>query len=277
MKEKIIPVVAIVAGLSAFALTTQYWRGRQRELQREWDRVREATQTVRVMVAARTIPSRARLVSDDLEEREFYQTDIAPDAMDRYDARMALDQGKRTLRSVAQGAQLTWSDIEGGERAVLGLSAVVTEGMRALSINVGGAAAVSGMVQPNDRVDVLGTFTFPAKDNPEEMETVTLTMLQDVTVLATGQTLAHHRQDGRRRDTSYSTVTLEVSVHEAELLTFAQQTRGQLTLSLRHPHDVRFNEEMPLVNFDHLENKLEEYNRIRQRELLGKSPTHSNR
>ena len=131
------------------------------------------------------------------------------------------------------------------------------------------------MVRPSDRIDVLGTFSFPSKTQPEVMESVTLTVLQDVTVLATGQTTARQLQGSRNAraaaGASYSTVTLEVSAEEAELLVFAQQMRGSLTLTLRNPGDVTWKRDLPSVNFDHIQNALPEINLRRQRDIRHKS------
>ena len=139
-----------------------------------------------------------------------------------------------------------------------------------MSIAVGGEAAVSGLVAPNDHVDILGTFTFASKTLPGEMESSTLTVLQDVTILATGRELAGAQTRGGRSSSGYSMVTLEVTPREAELLVFAQHVRGQLFLTLRNGEDVGFESELPDVNFEHLEKKLPEYNDYRQRNIRKK-------
>jgi pilus assembly protein CpaB len=133
---------------------------------------------------------------------------------------------------------------------------------------------VSGMVEPNDHIDVLGTFTLPSTV-PGEMESVTLTVLQDVTVLATGQQLARQLSGGRRgaRDTGYSTVTLEVTPREAELLVFAQQARGKLTLSLRNPSDISFEKDLPKIDFKLLQTELPALNLYRQKNIRMKRNT----
>jgi pilus assembly protein CpaB len=133
--------------------------------------------------------------------------------------------------------------------------------MRAMSISVSGAASVSNMVRPSDRVDVLGTFTLPSKTMAGETELVTLTILQNVVVLATGQETTESFSGG---GANYSTVTLEVTPSEAEVLTFAEQMRGRLTLTLRSPTDTSFEEALPSVNFEDIRGKLEDMNRERQ-------------
>ena len=141
--------------------------------------------------------------------------------------------------------------------------------LRAISLNISGASGVSGMVRPSDRVDILGTFAFPSKTLPGEMETVTLTVLQDVEILATGQKTSQDMAAARGRSSSsgYSTVTVQVTPREAELLVFAQQLRGSLALSLRNPADNTFETALPSINFDQLEKSLPELNRFRQQEI----------
>src|SRR3989339_2090145 len=161
-----------------------------------------------------------------------------------------------------------WGNIEGSDRAAeTSLASIISKNMRAISLPISGAATVSSMVQPNDRVDVLGTFSFPSKKKPNEMENATITVLQDVTVLATGQTMA--KQAGKRRsqlgNASYNTVTVEVTPKEAELLVFAQQMKGSLYLSLRNSTDVSFEKELPEINFEHIEKSLPEMNQYRQK------------
>jgi pilus assembly protein CpaB len=106
-------------------------------------------------------------------------------------------------------------------------------------------SGVSGLLTPGDRVDLLGTFPVSSKEEliPDasgggSVGYVTMTLLQNVTLLAVGQQLSSvsAQQDGRRNN--YSTVTLSVTVDEAELLTIAQ-TRGKLMLLLRNREDIK--------------------------------------
>jgi pilus assembly protein CpaB len=153
-----------------------------------------------------------------------------------------------------------------------GLAGIVKPGLRAISLSVGGASAVSSLIQPNDRVDVLGSFSLPSKDSPDELEAVTLTVLQDVSVLATGQEMANARSSRSRqlRSSSYNAVTLEVTPREAELLVFAQQMKGRITLALRNSGDVSFEKDLPTVNFEKMESELQELNTYRQRNIRHK-------
>jgi Flp pilus assembly protein CpaB len=119
----------------------------------------------------------------------------------------------------------------------------------------------------------MGSFSFPSRKNPQQMEWVTLTVLQDVTVLATGQTLGKQVGEGNERSrpsAGYSTITVEVTPREAELLVFVENIRGHLTLSLRNPSDVSFERDLPEINFDMLEKELPELNTFRQQKIRHK-------
>ena len=272
MNQKLILVISILIGALAFGLSVRYFQKRLDELEARRQAFLEQTRKVRVVAAARDIPEGVTLGIEDVGATTRYEieTELHGSVVRAEDFELLL--GRKTRFKMKEGDIFYWSYIEGGERLGKGLATAVTPGMRALSISVGGAEAVSSMVAPNDRVDVLGTFTFPAKDDPEKMETVTLTVLQDVSVLATGQQLANQPQRQMRsgRSDTYSLLTLEVTPREAELLVFAEQLRGRLTLTLRNPSDASFEKELPAVDFQVIEQELPELNNYRQRHIRHK-------
>ena len=152
-----------------------------------------------------------------------------------------------------------------------GLTDDIKPKQRAISISVSGAAAVSGMVKPTDHVDVLGTFSFPSATKPSEMEMVTLTILQDVLILATGHDTAKSRQAvNDSAAAGYNTVTVEVTPREAEMLVFAEQARGRLVLTLRNSADMDYEKDLPRVDFSKIQEEITTLNRFRQEKLLGK-------
>lgn len=266
MKEKIIPITAIVVGLIAFLLTGQYLRSQKDKLDKERLQLYAGTKRIDVVVAKNDIPAMTTIRQDDLGSDSVIESAVSPEVVSIEDAPKIV--GKKIMFTLGRNRQLLWSYIEGSDRAAeTSLASIVTPRMRAISLPISGASTVSSMVQPNDRVDILGTFSFPSKKKPNEMENVTITVLQDVTILATGQTMA--KQSGRRRpqvgNANYNTVTVEVTPKEAELLVFAQQMKGSLVLSLRNATDVSFEKELPEINFEHIETSLPELNQYRQK------------
>jgi pilus assembly protein CpaB len=268
MKQKIVLIISIVIGVLAFLLTRQYLQGEKAKIEKMLEDFRKRTKMVWVVAAKNSIPGQTTISRKDLNLIEVAENTLTDRAIMNNEVERII--GKKTVFDVKQGKMVLWSDIEGGLPSDQGLAPIIKERMRAISLNISGAAGVSGMIQPNDRVDVLGTFNFPSKRVQGEMETVTLTMLQDVTVLATGQTLAKQiaYMDSRKKSAGgYSTVTLEVTPKEGELLVFAQQMRGSLTIALRNPNDQSFEKDLPEVNFENLEKKLPELNKWRQEKI----------
>jgi pilus assembly protein CpaB len=106
---------------------------------------------------------------------------------------------------------------------------LVPEGLRAVTIKVDDAIKESGFVLPNSRVDVLVSM---AKERSSQ-ERISKVILQDVTVLAAGQTV--ELRDNK--PVTITTVTLALDPSQAERLALAQ-TEGKLTLAMRNLRDT---------------------------------------
>ena len=117
-----------------------------------------------------------------------------------------------------------------GDNAGSGLPALITNGMRAISVRVNEVVSVAGFVTPGTRVDVLLTGT-PGGNT--ELETTTV--LQDVLVLASGHTL-ERTSTGEAQNTAV--ITLLVTPEDAEKLALAS-SEGHIQLALRNPLDTR--------------------------------------
>ncbi|MDD4872563.1 MAG: Flp pilus assembly protein CpaB [Kiritimatiellae bacterium] len=267
MKQKIIPIISIVVGLLAFWLTGSYLRSQRDALEKERQKMYAGAKRVDIVVASSDIPSQTAIRKEDLGLDNVLESTVPPDVVTTDDAQQIL--GKKVIFAVGRNRAILWSNIEGADRSAdLSLAAIVSPRMRAISLPISGSAAVSSLILPNDRIDILGTFSFPSKKVPGQMETVTLTVLQDVTVLATGQTIAKQSNLRRRHmagSASYNSITVEVTPREAELLVFAQQMKGSLMLSLRNPTDVSFEKDLPEVNFQQIQTSLPELNQYRQK------------
>jgi pilus assembly protein CpaB len=109
-----------------------------------------------------------------------------------------------------------------------GLGPMIPPGMRAISVRVNDVVGVAGFVLPGMRVDVLVTGK-----PPNRADTETQTVLQNITVLSAGQTIA---TDGRSQPIMAPVVTLLVTPGEAEALTLAN-TEGHIQLVLRNSTD----------------------------------------
>jgi pilus assembly protein CpaB len=269
MKQRIILIVSVIIGLIAALLTRQYLSAKDAEVKRKLDQINLKYQPVEVVVVKRDLPSGTMLTSEDIGALAMIEGALRGRTI-RPAEHMSL-LGRKTVRMIQKGSPVLWSDIEGGEPGSRGLAGDVPHDLRALSINCSGAASVSGMVRPNDHVDVLGTFTFPSKRVAGEMEMVTQTIMQNVTVLATGRETSKSQVLSTQPDRAgaYSTVTLAVTSREAEMLVFCEQAKGRLTLVLRNPATTETVDEVPKVDFEQIQNVVRELNADRQKRLGG--------
>ena len=176
------------------------------------------------MVAVREVP--ARFVTDSwlpVEEDGSVKNDPV---------------GQRVLVPLKAGDPILASHFAPARDAEL--SAMVHPKGRAVTVDVQERNAVGLWVRPNDHVDVVGSFR-----DPQTQQLKSVTLLQNVVVLATGRVNASttHVPDEDRR---YTSVTLLVLPEEAEILTLAQET-GTLTLLLRNPEDLDSQEKRAVV------------------------------
>jgi len=110
----------------------------------------------------------------------------------------------------------------------LGLAPMIPSGMRAISVRVNDVVGVAGFILPGMHVDVLVTGRPPGRD-----DTVTRTVLQDITVLSAGQTF---QADIKNPSISTTVVTLLVRPEQAEAVTLANN-EGHVQLVLRNSAD----------------------------------------
>ncbi len=267
MKNKLVLIIAVLVGILAFWLSARYLHNEREELYK-------GAVKVQVIAAARDLPAMTVIKSEDLGMRMVYKNAVGENVFLAEDFQKI--KGKRLKYPVRKGSPIMWSQVDMPREQQSGLAPIIKTRNRAISIAISGAAAVSGLVRPNDHVDVLGTFTFPSPTNPQQLESVTLTLMQNVTILATGTQIAgvEDPQAGRAQQ-GFSSVTFEVSPEEAELLVFAQQTRGQLYLTLRNPDDIYSKENLPSVNFDYLEAELQRIHETRQLNIRRDAPMES--
>lgn len=111
------------------------------------------------------------------------------------------------------------------EGTAAGLSGILDDGKRALTVKVDEVAGVAGFIHPGDHVDVL--VDLPLKEASDHFSK---TILHDVSVLTTGQIW---EQKGENKPMVVNTVTLELTPEEAEVLNLASN-EGKIRLTLRN-------------------------------------------
>ena len=194
-----------------------------------------------VLVALRNIDIGVIVKEGDLGWSEWPKKNIGDVAIRRSTDPNAISRlaGAMTRAPFFQGEPLRRDKIIDGAKSGY-LSAVLTAGRRAVSINIdaSGANTAGGFILPNDRVDVLRVSGADSADGE--------TILSNIRVLAIGQSVSE--KNGEKVITG-TNATLEVSASQAETLIGAQRT-GQLSLVLRSIADAEKNSTEPDVDDD---------------------------
>ena len=111
------------------------------------------------------------------------------------------------------------------EGTAAGLSGILDDGKRALTVKVDEVTGVAGFIHPGDHVDVLMDLSLKGQS-----EHFSKTILHDVSVLTTGQIW---EQKGDNKPMVVNTVTLELTPEAAEVLNLASN-EGKIRLALRN-------------------------------------------
>jgi pilus assembly protein CpaB len=110
-----------------------------------------------------------------------------------------------------------------------GLSAVIPEGYRAMTVKVDDVVGVSGFVMPGSHVDVVAVIS-PQAQQGYSQDPVSKIVLQNIKVLATGAKI--DSPENQREPTAVKAVTLLVTPQQAEKLALASN-EGKLQLVMR--------------------------------------------
>jgi pilus assembly protein CpaB len=128
------------------------------------------------------------------------------------------------------------------EGTAAGLSAVIPEGYRAMTVKVDDAAGISGFIMPGTLVDVV--VVIDPREGSGMQDPISKIVLQNIRVLANGQNI--DKPENQREANSVKAVTLQVTPEQAEKLALATN-EGKLQLVMRNQID-QGNEETPGVN-----------------------------
>jgi pilus assembly protein CpaB len=115
-----------------------------------------------------------------------------------------------------------------------GLSAVIPEGYRAMTVKVDDVVGISGFVMPGTLVDVVVVIDPEEKGTQNLQGPISKIVLQNIKVLANGQNI--DKPENQRDANSVKAVTLQVTPEQAEKLALAS-TEGRLQLVMRNSID----------------------------------------
>jgi pilus assembly protein CpaB len=206
---------AVVFGLLAVFLAQTWLNNEADQRIKSIEAQRKAAPPARtIVVAGRALRFGDELNASSLREVAWPQDALPAGAFGKV---ADLTSGKRiVLTAIDANEAILASKITGpGQRATL--SAVLQEGMKAVSIRVNDVEGVAGFILPGDHVDVLLTR------QGEKNSAVTDVVIQDARVLAIDQL---------DKPSVVKAVTLEVDVTDGQKIALAS-TVGTLSLLLR--------------------------------------------
>ena len=211
---------AIATGILATYLGDQHLQKRATEIEEE---LKADYATREVVVANRDLAAGERLTAASVALRDVPETYLPDTAIDA-SSWPQMDGGVIT-HPIGAGEPIITSQIRRSARSRL--AEQITPGDRAITIPVSGTSAVSGLLEPGDRVDLMLTIN-------EQEGRRTLPLLADVPIIATGAQM--EVGDRHDRTVNYNDITLAVSSLEAAKITHAQVV-GDIRPILRNDKD----------------------------------------
>jgi len=115
-----------------------------------------------------------------------------------------------------------------------GLSAVIPEGYRAMTVKVDDVVGVSGFIMPGSFVDVVAIILPVSQQGPDAKGPISKIVLQNIKVLASGAKI--DSPENQRQPSDVKAVTLQVTPEQAEKLVLAAN-EGKLQLVMRSYSD----------------------------------------
>lgn len=223
-------IVALVLAVGAGWLTLNYLSGLQRQT--------NANSAPReVIVAAQDIPARVTITPQMLAHVTRPASAIDPNTV--MDPRQAV--GALALITIPAGSSITTAMV--GHPTDVGLPVRLKSGMRAVSVQIDKVKGVSGLVEPGDYVDVIADPPKAAAEPPPASA-----ILRGVRVLAIGESLEYSSATPSPQEANSTTVTLEVTPKQADLLVMAD-LNTTLRLALRSPKEPLNSEPVEALHF----------------------------
>jgi pilus assembly protein CpaB len=178
--------------------------------------------TRQVFIAAADISPGTAITGQAVKAVTWPQEVIPPNSA----ATMRDIEGRVVKVPIPQGNPVLFSMLAPVGTAA-GLSGILEDGKRALTVKVDEVAGVAGFVHPGDHVDVLMDMDMKSQGQQEHFSK---TILHDVMILTVGQIW---EQKGDNKPMVVNTVTLELTPEDAETLNLASNN-GKIRLALRN-------------------------------------------
>lgn len=189
-----------------------------------------------VLVARKPLAVGERLTPDSLAWQAWPKAGVAEAFFEQSVAPKAIEEWTNAVvrYPMVQGEPLTAAKLaKAGDASVM--AALLTPGMRAVSVPISVATGAGGFILPNDRVDIVLTRDMQVVEGQATRQrTVSDVVIENVRVLAVDQTFAGAAET---RTVVGSTALLELSASDVATLQVADKL-GDISLTLRSLADT---------------------------------------
>lgn len=225
----ILALAAVAAGLAAFLVQGLIGRGDKKV------EVKNDLTVTQVLVAAKDLSIGHQIAAADLRWQAWPEAALTAGYIVKTSTPQALESsmGSIVRQAMLSGEPVTSGKIIQVENASF-MAAMLSPGMRAVSVKISAETGAGGFILPNDRVDVILTQD-ATSDGGQNSEHVSRTILSNVRVLAIDQT---YREEGENRVVVGKTATVELTPPEAEVLAQSEAS-GTVSLALRSLADFK--------------------------------------
>jgi len=238
MQNRKVILIAAVFGVMAVLLIQTFLSNVEKKY-------KVGAEPVNILVAKGYISEGTLVTEYMVDTKPFPRNFVTPGAITSV-RQLMNEQGmyvNATLVPIMEGEQITSTKlVQPGKET--GMSIVIPEGYRAVSVRVTDVSAVARLIKPGDRVDIIGTSEFTIKHRPIVRS---FTALQNILVLAynqdimgtliapekqaeEGQELGEMPEDDSQE--RIPTVTLALTPLQAQRVTHLEKV-GEIKLSLR--------------------------------------------
>ncbi len=237
MNTRAFTLAIIIAAIAAW-MAYSYIDGKETLLKQKYGK------NVAVVVAKEDIQELELISDNKLTTKDVPQDFVMPGyfkhikELENTVATVAILSGEQITKP-----RVTWPDVK------TGLSRQVARGKRAISVIVNEQEAVSRLIKPGDRVDIIAGIDYAAGKNDLKKTT---TILQDVLVLSTGINISNAiplvgvrtptviKEMNLNTYTAYNTITLELDPYKAQTLLFlVKQMNTTIHFTLRNNSDKK--------------------------------------
>lgn len=237
MNNKAFTISLALAAMAVFMIYS-YVTSRETELQNKYG------DKLPVLVAKKTIRELDEIRPNMFETmeipRQFREPGFLTNLKDL--------EGMIAMVTIAKGEQITLNKIVAPSIRT-GLSKQITPGKRAISVPVDDNTAVTRLIKPGDRVDIMATIDPPGGGKGSSMTKI---VAQDIPVIAVGEYVSgtaprkvetdeiSNKQTVRNLNVehNYNTITLETDPQIAATLSLLRDSAQKVSIMLRNNEDT---------------------------------------